>query len=361
MTTSRPSRLVYQTRDGVHSTFVGGKDSGPREYQEFVNLALDWGEPHQYSILDTFMSDSMSVDLFEQLLRRVTTDRPLRLLLANPVSNFAVARGASIQQNALLESCQGIGAVRQALDRVRGGLPRGRQWIPDGTESQIEHICSVLDSIHAHELSGLVDVRFYEDAPSGPLYFFGDIVVCGRFAAGSSSVSMPWSMVVDHPLFDHDYFDALRREFEYLWSTSSSTIGAGAMEDGGVFLSYADSDHELGSRLFHKLQDAGVSTFMAKRHVRVADNWTDALRLHLSGRSTLVALLTPAGCRSEWVRNEIAGAWALGKKIVPMLVGVEDQDMPELAASRQGFKVASLDDLDAAFAAVAALLGASHG
>ena len=299
----------------------------------------------------------MSVDLLEQMVRKSSQHHPLRLLLADPMSNFAIARGASIAQDALFESCQGVNSIHQALDRVCARQPRGRPLVPTGTAEQIKYVSSALDSVRAHDLAHLVEVKLYSDAPSGPLYFFGDIVVCGRFAAGSSSIDMPWSMVVDHPLFDHDHFAALSREFDHIWAQAAESIGSSSPTDGGVFLSYADVDLELASGLCDFLQAAGVSTFMAQRHVRVSDNWQEALRLHLASRSVVIALLTPAGCRSEWVRNEIAGAWALGKAIVPAMCGVDNADVPELAAARQGVKIAGSADARAVFNAVASSIG----
>jgi hypothetical protein len=337
--------------------YVGGTEAGLRDFYAFMNQALDWGEPARYSILDTFLSDSMSVNLLEQMLRKSSQHHPVRILLADPTSNFAIARGASIAQDALFESCQGVNSIRQALERVRAGQPRGRPLIPTGTGEQIEYVSLALDGIRAHELAHLVEVKLYSDAPSGPLYFFGDIVVCGRFAAGSSSIDMPWSMVVDHPLFDRDYFAALEQEFDHIWDQAAVSIGASSPTDGGVFLSYADLDLGLASGLCDLLQAGGLSTFMAQRHVRVSDNWQEVLRLHLASRSVFIALLTPAGCRSEWVRNEIAGAWALGKAIVPAICGVDDADVPELAAACQGVKIAGRIDAQAVFNAVAPCLG----
>jgi hypothetical protein len=96
-----------------------------------------------------------------------------------------------------------------------------------------------------------------------------------------------------------------------------------------LFLSYASADGATASELRAALERKNVRCFMAERDVAVGTEWQDAIRNALIGAGRILILITPRSLNRPWVFMEIGAAWALGKSLIPALVQVNPNDLPD--------------------------------
>lgn len=86
-----------------------------------------------------------------------------------------------------------------------------------------------------------------------------------------------------------------------------------------VFLSYAGADDAEAKSVHDKVLQAGHTVFMAPKVLKPGDDFAEEIRLALLGSRELWLLVSPASSESEWVISEWGAAWALDKRIVPIL------------------------------------------
>src|SRR5215203_4734594 len=85
-----------------------------------------------------------------------------------------------------------------------------------------------------------------------------------------------------------------------------------------VFVSYARSDHVLAEALFRALRPMHVDVWSDDK-LTAADDWSDVLRSRIRQSDYFVFLLTPKTLESSWVMQELGAAWALDKRIIPVV------------------------------------------
>lgn len=107
------------------------------------------------------------------------------------------------------------------------------------------------------------------------------------------------------------------------------TLKMAANAKYNVFLSYAADDSGLATELHDELKKKRISCFMAEKDVAVATEWQDAIRDALRSASRILLLLTPRSLDRPWVLMETGAAWALDIPIVPALVHVTPDQLPD--------------------------------
>jgi tetratricopeptide (TPR) repeat protein len=102
-----------------------------------------------------------------------------------------------------------------------------------------------------------------------------------------------------------------------------------------VFLSYASPDENDAARIHEAIVAAGGSAFFSKRDITPGANFAERIREELQSARELWLLVTPNSLNRGWVLTEWGAAWALGMKIVPILLRVAPEQLPELLRSLQ--------------------------
>ena len=115
-----------------------------------------------------------------------------------------------------------------------------------------------------------------------------------------------------------------------------------------IFLSYSVTDRDQARHIFDHLDKAGVSVFLAERDLSPGDVWEDAIRDALVNCSTFWMLVSPNSLKSEWVTTEWAAAWALNKRIVPVLFRCTLEDLPSRLRAHQCIDFHQVADLSKA-------------
>lgn len=102
-----------------------------------------------------------------------------------------------------------------------------------------------------------------------------------------------------------------------------------------VFLSYCASDRRQAEELFSELTQHGVAVYFSERMLPSGAVFDEAIRRELLRSDEVWLLITDASLRSEWVTTEWGAAWALGKVVVPVLLGCREDALPLRLRVRQ--------------------------
>lgn len=290
-------------------------------------------------ILDSFFSDTLAEpDIRPHLFKRALYGVHVEFLLANPVGAFGAARANAINQDAQWRSAEGLLKLARACNNARTLANRStgiqekdiRQLDP---QKDWEKIAKLLLDV----LDGLpVSVRLYDKSPSGPYYFFGDLLLAGRFWAGNTAAFYPWAQITDTP-YANDLYDTMLAEYYEIWNGASelgSILGQGGLAGHRinakrVFISYSGDDKDSAFEIMARLEDRGVEAYCFQTDLAAGDEWPEELRHELRACDTLVAVVSSAVvANKEWIRAEIGAAWVLHKRIVVARLGTKEDILP---------------------------------
>lgn len=112
-----------------------------------------------------------------------------------------------------------------------------------------------------------------------------------------------------------------------------------------VFLSYSSVDHEEALALHDKIVQSGHKVFMARKALTPGDDFAEEIRLALHGSRELWLLVSPSSSKSEWVISEWGAAWALAKRIVPILHRCSPESLPDRLAKFHAVDFHRCDEL----------------
>lgn len=96
-----------------------------------------------------------------------------------------------------------------------------------------------------------------------------------------------------------------------------------------MFLSYASGDSKEAQNIYDLITAAGGKAFLSEKSLRAGDDFAEAIRKALHASTELWLLLSPNSLRSEWVISEWGAAWALRKRIIPILFRCGPTDAPD--------------------------------
>jgi hypothetical protein len=117
-----------------------------------------------------------------------------------------------------------------------------------------------------------------------------------------------------------------------------------------VFLSYSASDTLEAQSLHDKIVAAGGRVFMAPKILQPGDDFAEEIRMALLGSRELWLLVSPSASSSEWVISEWGAAWALGKRIVPILHRCAPESLPARLQKLHCIDLHRVDELTKRFA-----------
>jgi hypothetical protein len=286
-------------------------------------------------ILDSFFSDTMTDhDIRDPIFTRALKGVPVQFLLADPRGAFGKARAEAIKQSAMERSMEGLERLALVCNDVRSRdsevweslEPEIRAAKKSGSWEQLAKVLiDVIENLP-------VEIRLYNVSPTGPLYFFSDLLFAGRFWAKSTAAYRPWEHIIDTPIAD-DLYDTMLKEFLYLWKGAkplSESIYSGPLTASPlIFISCCRADEKLVEELSATIKAAGIDTYVFWNDIPTGQAWPEIVHQKLNACGVLVAVLTDNALRnSDWVRAEIGGAWALGKRIMQAKVGNQPSILP---------------------------------
>lgn len=96
-----------------------------------------------------------------------------------------------------------------------------------------------------------------------------------------------------------------------------------------LFLSYSSLDSAAANLIYDKATALGLKVFLAQKSLRGGDDFADEIRSALNGSDEFCLLVTPNSKASAWVVQEWGAAWALGKRVSPILFGCDVTNLPD--------------------------------
>ena len=96
-----------------------------------------------------------------------------------------------------------------------------------------------------------------------------------------------------------------------------------------VFISHSTHDKWVARQISSQLVERGHETFLDEKDIDTGDSIDESLQKHLADCDELLILISPVSLKSHWVFIEIGGAKALGKRIAPVLLHVEANEIPQ--------------------------------
>lgn len=110
-----------------------------------------------------------------------------------------------------------------------------------------------------------------------------------------------------------------------------------------IFISYSSKDSVPARALYDQLTLQGLTVFLAEISLEKGRRWTPQIFDTLRRSNWFFLLATPNSLKSEAVLQEVGGAIATQKRLVPIMLGVEPDDMPTWLKEFHGIKLDALD------------------
>lgn len=96
-----------------------------------------------------------------------------------------------------------------------------------------------------------------------------------------------------------------------------------------VFISHSSLDQWIARMIARDLEVRGIVTFLDEKDIETGESIDDSIQEHLRTCDEVLMLLSPAALESHWVLVEIGGAKALNKRLIPILVHVGPNELPQ--------------------------------
>lgn len=125
--------------------------------------------------------------------------------------------------------------------------------------------------------------------------------------------------------------------------TESQGHGSVSGEEYDVFISYSHQDGDKGNWLADALRKASIRVFLSSSELAAGDNFSEEIKEALRDAGELWVLASPRSLESEWVMTEWGAAWAMGKRVVPVLHNCSARDLPERLAALHTVSLADID------------------
>jgi hypothetical protein len=95
-----------------------------------------------------------------------------------------------------------------------------------------------------------------------------------------------------------------------------------------VFISHSSTDQWIASQLGSGISALGIKVFIDVKDIETGDDFDEVIRNELNQAHEMLAVISPAALKSHWVMMEFGAARALGKRLIPILVGVSPNELP---------------------------------
>ena len=248
----RPEWLPFRASNGiVEVNFFPEKlpdeDTAHSRLEHFIQYGLSIstqntddknGRRADFRLLDTSMSDSSRIlrEIFRASLdiQRLHKKRgKIEILLADPLSSFAKTRAKSISDieedfafRAQQKCSEGLRAIAKQVNFILDDSASSHAIDADvpgekRDKDVLQEIEELTDYIKNFGARCGVELLFYSEVPSGPMYFLQSILIQGRYCSGFSAVKLPWLAIVNNPYCNNDFYDIFSDEFQQIWDSSA--------------------------------------------------------------------------------------------------------------------------------------------
>ncbi len=110
-----------------------------------------------------------------------------------------------------------------------------------------------------------------------------------------------------------------------------------------VFISHSSTDKWIARQICRHLEDLDIEAFLDEKDIETGDSINDAIQTHLTDCDEILLLLSPASLKSDWVLIELGGAKALKKRLVPILLHVGPNELPDVLSDELARDINEID------------------
>jgi len=111
----------------------------------------------------------------------------------------------------------------------------------------------------------------------------------------------------------------------------------------GSVNSHSSKDRWIARQMARLIEERDIRTFFDEKDFQGGDRIPETIKHNIKECKELLVLLSSASVQSDWVKYEIAAAWALDKKFVPIVDKLSPEQMPVLP---EQVKAVDLNDFD---------------
>lgn len=111
-----------------------------------------------------------------------------------------------------------------------------------------------------------------------------------------------------------------------------------------VFISASHKDRDLARDLEHRLRDAGVPVIYSELTLSAGSNYEKDFMNLLRSADEIIVILSSNSVDNFWTMYEIGAASSLRKKVTPVVVGLEDKELPSVIKQLQHIRYDELSD-----------------
>jgi hypothetical protein len=111
-----------------------------------------------------------------------------------------------------------------------------------------------------------------------------------------------------------------------------------------VFISASYKDRDLARDLLHRLHDVGVPATYSELTLSVGSNYEKDFINLLKSADEIIVILSSNSVDNLWMMYEIGAASSLRKKVTPVVVGLEDKELPPVIKQLEHIRYDELSD-----------------
>lgn len=111
-----------------------------------------------------------------------------------------------------------------------------------------------------------------------------------------------------------------------------------------VFISASHKDRDLARDLEHRLRDAGVPVIYSELTLSAGSNYEKDFMNLLRSADEIIVILSSNSVDNFWTMYGIGAASSLRKKVTPVVVGLEDKELPSVIKQLQHIRYDELSD-----------------
>ncbi|MFH1293962.1 MAG: TIR domain-containing protein [Pseudomonadota bacterium] len=111
-----------------------------------------------------------------------------------------------------------------------------------------------------------------------------------------------------------------------------------------VFLSHSDRNTEEAEHIADKARERGISLYSSARDLSSGDTWAEEVRQALLDSREMAVIVSKDSLKSEWVITEWGIAWALQRRITPILHRCDIDQLPDRLKNYEARDLYKIDD-----------------
>jgi len=96
-----------------------------------------------------------------------------------------------------------------------------------------------------------------------------------------------------------------------------------------VFISHSSADMWIAQRVCEDIAALGIDVFLDNKDLQTGDDFDHETNDHIRDSDEMIVLVSHAALKSNWVMIEFGAARVLQKRLVPILIDVAPNELPQ--------------------------------